>query len=172
MDKKTIYYIVAGVVLVTVVGIIIMMQNSGNVIPGPDGNPPEAKQPVKSEVEVNKDIAKKLNLSDGELPLRLTMDDNGQSSSLTPGKNIALMLGTDYDWTISTSDDKVLAKRTVALDDARVQAVYQVVGEGAAVLSAQGKCKNKSSCAGAAAQFSFSVEGVISENVLPEDLVK
>jgi len=172
MDKKTMYYVIAGVVLVLVVGIIIAMQGGNNIPATVDNSPLITKQPVKSESEVNKAIAKELNLSEGELPLRITMDDNGQTASLTPGKNLTVMLGAEYDWTISTSDDKVLAKRNMNLNDARVQAVYQLVGEGKAILSAQGKCKSGSQCVAPTANFVLNVEGVISENVAPADLVK
>jgi azurin len=172
MDKKTMYYVVAGVVLVLAIGIIIAMQ-SGNKAPNPVGqNQPAGGKTAESETDLNQEIADKLNLSDGQLPLRVTIDDNGQSLSATPGKNLSLMLGTDYDWTITSSDDGVLAKRAVALDDARVQAVYQVVGEGTAVLSAQGKCKSGAKCAAPTASFVFTVDGLISENIPVENLVK
>lgn len=172
MDKKTMYYVIAGVVLILVIGIIVTMQiSNNNPVPVGPGQP-VGNQEIKSETEINKEIATELNLKNGQLPLRVTIDDNGQSASLTPGKNLTLMLGTDYDWTITSSDDKVLAKRSVALDDARVQAVYQVVGEGKAVLSAQGKCKSGANCPAPTAEFTFTIDGLVSENIAPENLVK
>ncbi len=171
MDKKIVYYVIAGAVLILIVGIIIVMNQGGGVVPVPDGGTPVTEAP-KSETEVNKDVAKELNLAEGQLPLRITMDDNGQSASLTPGKNITLMLGEDYDWVISSSNSAVLSQRAVDMNDPRVQAVYQVVGGGTAVLSAQGACKSGAICAKPAADFVFNVDGVISENFAPEDLVK
>lgn len=174
MDKKITYYIIAGVVLVAVIIIVIVMQNPGNkpvVLPG-DGKT-ATPQVTKSETQLtNEDIAKQLNLSAGELPLRVTMDDNGQSYSATPGKNLVLMLGTDYKWDITSSDNNVLAKRDVNVSDGRIQAIYQLVGAGNAVLDATGTCKAKVACASPNATFKFTVEGVISENETPEDLVK
>jgi len=171
MDKKIVYYAVAGAVLVLVVGIIIAI-NSGGGKPGPVTEEPAAEQTVKTETEVNKNIAEELNLAAGQLPLRVTIDDNGQSASLTPGKNITLMLGVEYDWTITSSNDMVLAKRSLDIGDSRVQGVYQVVGEGNAILSAQGTCKSGAVCEKPAATFTFNIDGVISENFSPEDLTK
>ena len=172
MNKKTLYFAIAAVVLIAVIGIIIAMQGQKEPPAPIDQIQKTGVAPAKTESELNERIAAKLNLKDGQLPLRVTMDDNGQTLSATPGKNLSLMLGTDYDWTITSSNDNVLAKRTVALDDARVQAVYQVVGEGKAVLSAQGKCKSGAKCAQPTATFKFNVDGLISENVTPEDMVK
>lgn len=171
MSKKTIYYLVAAVVLVVVVAIIVAMQNQK---PANPLNPqtPAQKQAPKTENDLNQKIAEKLNMPENKLPLRVTLDDNGQFYSATPGSNISLMLGTDYEWTISSSDENVLAKRTVDIADARVQGVYQVVGEGNAVLAAQGKCKTGAKCDPASVNFVFNVDGVISENFAPEDLVK
>lgn len=172
MDKKIAYYVAAGVILVAVVGIVVIMQNSGKRVVTPPVGDETANQPVKSETKLaNEDVAKQLNLQDGELPLRVTLDDNGQTYSATPGKNLVLMLGTDYNWDIVSSDSNVLSRRDVKVGDARVQAVYQVVAAGKAVLKATGTCKNKTGCT-APAPFNFSVEGVISENETPEDLVK
>jgi azurin len=111
-------------------------------------------------------------LKGGELPYRVTTDDNGQTYSATPGKNLVLMLGTDYNWNIASSDDNILAKRDVKVTDARVQGVYQLVGAGKAVLSATGTCKSQSKCASPTAKFTFNIESVISENETPENLVK
>lgn len=168
MDKKIVYYIIAGVALVLVIWIIVAM-NSGKPTVSEEGPGQEAP---KTESEINKEIAQKLNLPEGKLPLRVTMDDNGQSSSLTPGKNISLMLDENYDWTVGSSNENVLAKRTVDVEDARVQGIYQVVGEGDAVLSAQGVCKESAQCEAQTAEFSFGVQCVVSENYEPEDLVK
>jgi hypothetical protein len=97
MDKKIAYYVAAGVILVAVVGIVIIMQNSGKPAVTPPVGDETANQPVKSETKLaNEEVAKQLNLQDGELPLRVTLDDNGQTYSATPGKNLVLMLGTDY----------------------------------------------------------------------------
>jgi hypothetical protein len=43
------------------------------------------------------------------------------------------MLPGNYNWKISSSDTKVLAKRDVDAGDKRVQAIFQVVGAGKAV---------------------------------------
>lgn len=169
MDKKILYYLIAGAALILVVWIIIAMNTANPVVPDGDIL---IQQPPKTESEINKEIAQKLNLPEGGLPLRVTMDDNGQSSSLTPGKNLSLMLGENYDWVITSSDENVLAKRSVDIDDDRVQGVYQVVGEGDAILSAQGTCKAGSQCVSPTANFSFNVQCVVSENYTPEDLVK
>jgi len=174
MDKKTTYYIVAAVILVAIIGIIIAMQKPATNTPAnpAGGGKTETPKTVKTETEVVKDIAKQLNLGEDQLPLRVTMDDNGQSASLTPGKNLALMLGDTYNWQITSSDEKVLAKKDISLSDARVQAVYSVVGSGEAVLSATGSCKTNGGCASPSATFKFNVEGVVSDNVAPADLVK
>jgi hypothetical protein len=173
MDKKTTYYIIAAVVLVAIIGIVIAMQKPAvNPTPPTTGDKTNTPKTVKTEVDVVRDIAKQLNLSDGQMPLRVTMDDNSQSASLTPGKNLALMLGDTYNWQIVSSDEKVLIKKNITVSDARVQAVYQVVGAGNAVLSATGACKTNSKCATPTAAFKFNVEGVVSENVAPADLVK
>lgn len=169
MEKKIVYYLAAGVALILVVWLIIAMSSK-------PGEAPEDVAPVEkapqSEGAVNREIAEKLNLAEGQLPLRVTMDDNGQSASLTPGKNITLMLGADYDWAVSTSNEMVLAPRSVDAGDARVQGVYQVVGEGGAVLSAQGTCKPGADCAQPTASFVFNVDGVISENFSIEELTQ
>ncbi len=170
MDKKVVYYLVAGVALILVVWLIIAMTTQKPEL-GPDVEAPVDKAP-QSEGAVNREIAEKLNLAEGQLPLRVTMDDNQQSALLTPGKNITLMLGADYDWTVSTSNEMVLAPRSVDADDARVQGVYQVVGEGRAVLSAQGVCKAGAACDQPTLSFVFNVDGVISENFSIEELTQ
>lgn len=174
MDKKITYYIVAAVVLVAVIGIIIAMQNSGTTPPVPVGGGVKEtpKTETKTETDAAKDIAQKMNLNEGQIPLRVTLDDNNQSASLTPGKVLVLMLGTDYDWKIEASDADVLAKREVTAADSRIQAVYQLAKEGKAVLTAAGTCKAKAKCASPTASFKFNVESVVSEVVSPEDLVK
>lgn len=141
-------------------------------LPQPLDDEARIDQQARSESDVNRDIAERLNLAEGQLPLRVTMDDNRQSASLTPGKNITLMLGTDYDWTVNSSDEMVLAPRSVDAGDARVQGVYQVVGEGRAVLSAQGNCKAGVVCEQPTVSFIFNVDGVISENSSIEELTK
>ena len=173
MDKKTTYYVIAAVVLVAVVGIIVAMNQPSTTVPVPVVNNGNATvhQKAKSEGDIVKDVAKQLNLSAGDLPLRVTMDDNGQTASLTPGKDIVLMLGNNYNWQITSSNEKVLAKKDITLVDAREQAVYQVAGSGNSVLSATGTCKTKT-CTPASETFKFTVEGRVSENVPPSDLVK
>jgi hypothetical protein len=171
MDKKIVYYVIAGAVLILIIGIIIAVNPGSEKTVTVEEEPP-AEQAVKTETEVNRDIAEKLNLAEGQLPLRVTIEDNGQSASLTPGKNITLMLGENYDWTITSSNDMVLAKRSLSVDDSRVQGVYQVVGEGNAILSAEGKCKSGAVCEKPVQTFTFDVDGVISENFSPEDLTK
>ena len=169
MDKKTTYYIIGAVVLVVVIGIVIAMQGK----PADDGatvTPPKTE--VKTETQVAREVGQELSLAEGEIPLRVTMDDNGQSASLTPGKNLLLMLGTDYTWDIKSSDETVLAKRDVKLDDQRAQAVYQIVHPGKAVLSATGTCKSGSTCASQTVSFVFNVEGVITDDMPAADLVK
>jgi len=172
MDKKITYYIIAAIVLVAVIAVIIVMQKPNTVITPEEPKKPTTinNQPVKTESDVIKEVAQKFNLSDGQLPMKITIEDNNQSASLTPGKYLVLMLGADYDWKISSNNEKVLAKRDVAVGDSRVQEVYQVVQAGRALLSATGTCKAK--CTQPTATFSFGVEGVISETVNPNDLVK
>ena len=172
MNKKTMVYVVAGVVLVVAIIVIVISQGMKMEPAGGPSTQPVVKQSPKSETELNKEIAKKLNLNEGQLPLRVTMDDNNQTASFTPGKNITLMLGTDYEWTLTSSNEQVLSKRSISADDPRVQGIYQVVGEGSSVLSGQGKCKSGVQCAAPTAQFKFTVEGLVSENVKPEDAVK
>ena len=163
------YYVIAAVVLVATVGIIIAMQGGkAPVTKTPVVNAPVTKQPVKSETQAAQDIAKDAGALG--MPLRITMDDNNQTVSLTPGKALVMMLGTDYNWTITSSDDKVLAKKNITLSDARAQAVYQIVGPGKAVLSAAGACVAKASCT--PATFKLNIEAVITENSTPEELVK
>jgi hypothetical protein len=169
MDKKVTYYIIAGVVLVATIGIIIAMQGQKNgptVIPG--GEMPKT-EPVKSEMEAVQEIGK--TVGGIGLPLRITLEDNGQTVSLTPGKNIVMMLGTDYNWTITSSDDKVMAKKDIALTDARMQAVYQAVGAGEAVMNATGTCK-AGGCAMPSATFSINVKAVATGSQSAEDLMK
>jgi hypothetical protein len=152
-----------------------VMQEPAPIVISPTGGGTTTVQPaaVKSESKLaNEDIAKQLNLKGGELPYRVTIDDNGQTYSATPGKNLVLMLGADYNWNIASSDDNILARRDVKLTDTRVQGVYQLVGAGKAVLSATGTCKSQSGCAAPTAKFNFNIESVISENETPEDLVK
>jgi len=169
------YYILAAIVLVVVVVIIIAMQGLTEQPPTlpPTGGESTTPQPPKAETKVvAEDVAKQLNLQESELPLRVTMDDNGQTYSATPGKNIVLMLGDNYDWGIASGDSNVVSKRDVKYTDARVQAVYQVVGEGKTQLTATGTCKKGSQCATPTASFTLKVEGVISENESMENLVK
>ena len=169
MDKKITYYIIAAVVLLAVVVIIIAMQISKPLVNPPAiGGSGKTETPKKSETETAKEIGKQLSATD--LPLRVTMDDNGQSASMTPGKSLVLMLGTDYNWEITSSDENVLAKRDVKIDDARVQAVYQIVQAGKAVLSANGVCKTK--CDQKTASFQFNIDAVISDNIPKADLGK
>ena len=111
-------------------------------------------------------------MAEGQLPLRVTREDNRQTASLTPGKNLTLMLGEEYDWTISSNNDKVLARRNVDVGDVRVQGVYQVIGEGNAVLTANGNCKSGAVCETPSADFTYNVEGIISENFSPEELTR
>ena len=170
MDKKTTYYVIGAVILVVVIGIVIAMQ-SGKKIEKPVVTD-QPKEETKTENEVAREVGKDLELPEGEIPLRITMDDNGQTASLTPGKNLVLMLGTDYTWEIKSSDETVLAKRDVKLTDARPQAVYQVVHSGKAVLSATGTCKSGSTCASQTVSFVFNVEGVITDDVPATDLIK
>jgi hypothetical protein len=173
MDKKTAYFIIAAVIIIVVIVVIVMMQK-----PTEPGQPPVIETPkpaetkVKTETEVIRDIAKKMNLAEGQLPLRITTEDNGHFFSLTPGKSLVLMLGNDYEWQISSSDEKVLAKRNIDAGDPRVQAIYQVAQAGDAVLSASGTCKNQSVCAGQSQAFTFNVQGIVSEVVPPDNLVK
>jgi predicted secreted protein len=168
MDKKVTYYIIAAIVLIATVGIIIAMQNKKQEVETPIVKNPVAVSPVKSETQAAQDIAKEAGALG--MPLRITMDDNGQTVSLTPGKALVMMLGTDYKWTITSSDDKVVAKKNITLSDARAQAVYQIVGPGKAVLSATGACVGKASCT--PANFKLNVESVITDNSTPEELVK
>jgi len=165
MDKKTTYYVIGAVVLVVVIGVVIMMQGDKKPQPQPPvgGN----NQPVetKTETEVTREIGRQLSLPEGTIPLRVTMDDNGQTASLTPGKYLVMMLGTEYTWDIKSSDDTVLAKRDIKLGDDRSQAVYQIVHPGKAVLSAAGTCKSGSTCASQTQSFVFNVEGVITDDV-------
>jgi len=171
MDKKIIYYAIGGLLLILAVwGIVAMNSQKKEAETEPPITPPPAAQ--KSETEVNRDIAQKLELAEGQLPLRVTREDNRQTASLTPGKNLTLMLGEEYDWTISSSNDMVLAPRNVNIDDARVQGVYQVIGEGNAVLTAKGNCKSGAVCETPSADFTYNVEGIISENFSPEELTK
>jgi len=171
MDKKIIYYAIGGLLLILAVwGIVAINSQKKEAEIVPPMTPPPAVP--KSETEVNRDIAQKLELAEGQLPLRVTRDDNRQTASLTPGKNITLMLGEEYAWTISSNNDKVLAPRNVDIDDARVQGVYQVVGEGSAVLAARGDCKSGAVCETPSADFTFTVEGIISENFSPEELTR
>ena len=170
MDKKIIYYAIGGLLLILAVWGIIAINSQKKETETPPSITPPVMQ--KSETEVNRDIAQKLELAEGQLPLRVTRDDNRQAASLTPGKNITLMLGEEYGWTISSSNDKVLAPRNVDIDDARVQGVYQVVGEGNAVLTASGNCKSGAVCETPSADFTFTVEGIISENFSPEELTR
>ena len=170
MDKKTTYYVIGAVILVVVIGIVIAMQGGKKT-----EKPVVTEQPkteTKTENEVAREVGKDLELPEGEIPLRVTMDDNGQTASLTPGKNMVLMLGTDYTWEIKSSDETVLAKRDVKLTDTRSQAVYQIVHSGKAVLSATGTCKSGSTCASPTASFVFNVEGVITDDVPAKDLIK
>jgi len=170
MDKKTTYYVLGAVILVVVIGIVIAMQGGK-----PVEKPIVTEKPVvetKTENEVARAVGKDLQLAEGEIPLRITMDDNGQTASLTPGKNLILMLGVDYTWDIKSSDDAVLAKREVTLTDPRSQAVYQLVHSGKAVLSATGTCKSGSTCASPTVSFVFNVEGVITDDVPATDLIK
>ena len=171
MDKKIIYYIIAGVVLVATVAVIIVMQNpKGGKTDDLGANEiVKTNPPVKSETQAVQDLAAKV--GGVGLPLRVTLDDNGQTLSLTPGKNLALMLGADYNWNITSSDNNVLAKRDIKLDDARVQAVYQAVGAGKAVLSATGTCKG-TGCAQKEATFKMNVESLVTDNLSPKDLMK
>jgi hypothetical protein len=170
MDKKIIYYAIGGLLLILAVWGIVAINSQKKETKTPLSITPPVVQ--KSETEVNRDIAQKLELAEGQLPLRVTRDDNRQTASLTPGKNITLMLGEEYAWTISSNNDKVLAPRNVDIDDARVQGVYQVVGEGSAVLAARGDCKSGAVCETPSADFTFTVEGIISENFSPEELTR
>ncbi len=171
MDKKIIYYVIGGLLLILAVWGIIALNSQKEEM---EVMPPITLTPAapKSEMDVNRDVAQKLELGEGQLPLRVTREDNRQTASLTPGKSLTLMLGEEYDWTISSSNDKVLARRNVDVNDARVQGVYQVVGEGNAVLTATGNCKSGAVCETPSADFTFTVEGVISENFSPEELTR
>ncbi|MCU0652715.1 MAG: hypothetical protein MUD10_00450 [Candidatus Pacebacteria bacterium] len=173
MDKKVVYYIVAGLVLVATIGVIIAMQKPGNQGPvtpptgGGETNPATSVQ--KTEIEVAQDLAKEA--GGVGMPLRITMEDNGQTVSLTPGKNLVLMLGTDYNWTITSSDEAVIAKRNITIGDARVQAVYQAVSGGSAALTASGTCK-AASCAQPNPEFKLNVEARVTEKMTPTELMK
>lgn len=171
MDKKTTYYIIGAVVLVVVIGIVIMMQGSKTPEP-PVGGKDNPVAETKTDTQVAREVGKELQLAEGEIPLKVTIDDNGQTAMLTPGKNLVLMLGTEYNWEISSSDETVLARRDVTLNDERSQAVYQIVHSGKAVLSATGNCKSGSTCASPTASFVLNVEGVISDAVPAENLAK
>ncbi len=170
MDKKIAYYIIAAVIVVVIIIVVVVMQiqPAAPVTTGPAGGEAATKtqEPVKSETQAALEVAKQLNGKG----LRITMDDNGQTVSLTPGNNLILMLGTDYNWTINTSDASVLAKKDITLSDSRMQAVYQVSQAGKAVLSATGDCK--ATCASPTQSFSLNVEAVISDDVPAADLVK
>jgi hypothetical protein len=170
MDKKTTYYVIGAVVLVVVIGIVIAMQG-GKKPEKPQDNGQKPAE-TKTETQVTREVGQELSLPEGEIPLRVTMDDNGQTASLTPGKNLVLMLGADYNWDIKSSDETVLAKRDVNLTDERAQAVYQIAHPGKAVLSAAGTCKSGSTCASPTLSFVFNVEGVITDDVPASDLIK
>lgn len=169
MDKKTTYYVIGAVILIVAIGIVIAVQNSGK------SNLPvktEVPEKAKTQNDVAREVGKELDMAKGEIPLRVTMDDNGQTASLTPGKNMVLMLGEEYNWDIKSSDEAVLAKRDVKLTDSRSQAVYQVAHSGKAVLSASGTCKSGSTCASQTVSFVLNVEGVITDDLPAADLVK
>lgn len=171
MDKKTTYYVIGAVILIVVIAIVVAMQANNRPQPpvGGNENPPVE---TKTETEVTREIGQQLSLPEGTIPLRVTMDDNGQTAKLTPGKYLVMMLGNDYVWDIKSSDDTVLAKRDVKLDDDRSQAVYQIVHPGKAVLSATGTCKSGSTCAAQTQSFTFNIEGVVTDDVPAGDLVK
>ena len=163
------YYIVAGIVLIVTVGVIIALQNSSvTEIEDPIVNKPAVAKPVKTEIETASDVAKSMGST--SMPSRITMDDNGQKSSVTSGKILVLMLGTDYNWDIKSSDNKVIAKKDVTLTDARVQAVYQAVQAGSATLTATGTCK--ATCATPTASFKLDLESVVTDNMSADELMK
>lgn len=170
MDKKTTYYVVGAVILIVIIGVVIAMQ-SGKKSEPPVVGTDEPKE-VKTETQIAREVGQELQLAEGEIPLRITMDDNGQSAKFTPGKNLVLMLGDDYTWDIKSSDETVLAKREVELTDERSQAVYQIVHSGKAVLSATGTCKAGATCTAQTQSFLLNVEGIITDDVPAGDLVK
>ncbi len=170
MDKKTTYYVVGAVILIVVIGIVIAMQ-SGKKTEPPVSVVDQPKE-VKTETQIAREVGRELQLAEGEIPLRITMDDNGQSAKLTPGKNLVLMLGADYTWDIKSSDETVLAEREVELTDERSQAVYQIVHSGKAVLNATGVCKSGAACAAQTQSFVFNVEGIIADDIPAGDLIK
>lgn len=167
MDKKVIYYIIAGVVLIATIWIIIAMQG-GSGKPNQGNVPATTTQVAKSEIDAANEAVKET--GGVGLPLRITLDDNGQTISLTPGKNLVLMLGTDYNWTITSNNETVMAKRNVNSTDERIQAVYQASQAGKAVLTASGVCKTKTNCTDVS--FKLNVESVITDNLTQEELMK
>jgi len=134
--------------------------------------PPTPSIPAKTETQITREIGQQLGLPEGEIPLRVTLDDNGQTAHLTPGKYLVIMLGNEYNWDIQSSDETVLAKRDIQMNDEKVQAVYQIVHAGKAVLNATGNCKSGTTCATPSQSFTLNIEGDITDDVPASDLVK
>ena len=81
----------------------------------------------------------------------ITLADNGSTLTLAVGERLILKLGTDYDWTVSDTDQSVLARVRNATLDPGTQGVYAAVGPGKATLAAVGDppCRKSTPACGA-----------------------
>jgi hypothetical protein len=68
----------------------------------------------------------------------ITLAQNGQSIGLAVGDRFVLMLGEDFDWTVSPVDESVFAPLAEEPAVAGIQGRYEAIGRGAATISATG----------------------------------
>jgi hypothetical protein len=91
----------------------------------------------------------------------ITLDDNGKTFILHPGKTFLLNLGTDiFDWTVDIDNLNVLARVKNIMVIRGAQGIYEANHPGQAVLTAVGNpfCRNSEpACAAPSMLFKISV---------------